>query len=62
MFAIARSSPALLPPTSDLQKAHMAGALCMIVNYKGGKPEDDALHDIKLSVSSAPSHNTRDDN
>ena len=57
---VMRSSPALFHRTSDLERAHMARALCMIVNYKDGEPEDDALRDIKLSVISVPFHKTHD--
>ena len=57
---VMRSSPALFRRTGDLERAHMARALCMIVNYKDGKPEDDALRDIKLSVISVPFHKTHD--
>ena len=40
----------------------MARKFCMIVNYKDGKPEEDALRDIELSVTSFSFYiNTRDD-
>ena len=55
---IVRSAPNLIHPPTDLERAHIAGALCMWVVYQNGKPIDGRLLDIELSVTSIPFHNT----
>ena len=48
IFIVMRSSPALFRHISDLEKAHKAGALCMVVDYKDGEPEDNTLRNHRL--------------